>query len=742
MTPSEPNSSIPREDNNSVLSASAKVFHPVVFDATNTDTGPNPPNVNNPSITSCSGFDSNSQVLLCTALVNVCDSFGGTRLCRVLLDPGSQACLITSSCLERLGLPRKRTNVRISCLGASDTRTNDEERACEDHFIDTHVRNEDGRYVVRLPFHSSPSKLGDSRESAIRRFKSLEHSLIKKPAIYSQYRDFMQEYLTLGHMELVPKNDYAKREAYYLPHHAVLRDSSTTKLRVVFDASAKSTSGYSLNDILMVGPRVQRDVYPILLSFRTFQIAVCADLEKMFRQIRISSEDTNWQRILWRDNPKETVKEYRLTTVTYGTSCAPYLSTRTLTQLAFDERERYPLASFATLHHFYVDDLLSGAATEKEAVELVWQLKEMMKKGGFNLRKWQSNREIVIKEVAENKDLKRVQNDEEIKILGIQWNPKSDFFSFSVSLLEERCIYSKRDVLSEIARVFDPLGLLSPCIVFMKILLQELWKLNLEWDEPIPEDLNKQWTTFRKELHLIEKMKIPRTIAWTDSTITLAWLKTEPYRWQPFVANRVSKIQTTIPSVEWCHVSGIENPADLGTRGLLPSQLVAHDQWIHGPLWLNQPMNETSSYKIPETFSFPDNALKEKRSVVTCVAKIVLLSEFIDRISSFTKLVRVCAWILRFIKNSRSPVSRTFGYLKSSELHTAVVTIVRLIQQVEFPNEFKCLFQGNPLPKDNKLLPLNLFCDSEGVLRVGGRLSRNTRLSYDQKHPMLFAQKS
>ncbi|GFY46641.1 integrase catalytic domain-containing protein [Trichonephila inaurata madagascariensis] len=222
-----------------------------------------------------------------------------------------------------------------------------------------------------------------------------------------------------------------------------------------------------------------------------------------------------------------------------------------------------------------------------------------------------------------------------------------------------------------------------------------------------------------------------------DSTITLAWLKTEPYRWQPFVANRVSKIQTIIPSVEWCHVSGIEKPADLGTRGLLPSQLLAHDQWIQGPLWLNQPMNETSSYKIPES-SFPDNALKEKRSVVTCVAKIVPLPEFIDRISSFTKLVRVCAWILRLIKNSHSAVSRTFGYLKSSELHTAVVTIVRLIQQVEFPNEIKCLVQGNPLPKDNKLLPLNLFCDSEGVLRVGGRLSRNTCLSYDQKHPMLL----
>ncbi|GFU48673.1 DUF1758 domain-containing protein [Trichonephila clavipes] len=346
------------------------------------------------------GFDSNSQVLLCTALVNVCDSFGGTRLCRVLLDPGSQACLITSSCLERLGLPRKQTNVRISCLGASDTRTNGiSEIKFTPHFTSNisfvtsvyvvnkivgqlphfsldsswsepfsdlkladptffksglidiligvnialpmlkgqslslgdnkpfavrsdlgwivagnvpsedmfssiavnSIRNEDGRYVVRLPFHSSPSKLGGSRESAIRRFKSLEHSLIKKPVIYSQYRDFMQEYLTSGHMELVPKNDYAKKGSILSSSSRGSTRFSTTKLRVVFDASAKSTSG-------------------------TFQIAVCADLEKMFRQIRISSEDTNWQRILWRDNPKETVKEYRLTTVTYGASCAPYPS--------------------------------------------------------------------------------------------------------------------------------------------------------------------------------------------------------------------------------------------------------------------------------------------------------------------------------------------------------------------------------------------------------------------------------
>ena len=126
----------------------------------------------------------------------------------------------------------------------------------------------------------------------------------------------MEVYLKLGHMELIPESEYAKKEAYYFPHHAVLREySSTTKFRVVFDASSKSSTGYSLNDLLMIGSQVQNDLYPILLWFRTFVVAVCVDVEKMFCQIKVHPGDTDCQRILWRNSPEEALKEYRLVTM-------------------------------------------------------------------------------------------------------------------------------------------------------------------------------------------------------------------------------------------------------------------------------------------------------------------------------------------------------------------------------------------------------------------------------------------
>ncbi|GFR09279.1 integrase catalytic domain-containing protein [Trichonephila clavata] len=546
------------------------------------------------------------------------------------------------------------------------------EEACEDHFVKTHSRDENGRYTVRLSFHTPPTRLGNSKQNAIRRLVSVERHLISNPDKYKLYRNFMKEYLNLKHMELVPDSEINNSNSLYLPHHGVVRDTScSTKLRVVFDASSKTSSGLSLNDLLMVGPRVQPELFPILIQFRIFNVAICTDVEKMFRQIKIHEEDVDWQRILWRDSPTKPIKEYRLTTVTYGTSSAPFLSMRTLRQLAIDEQEIYPAASRATFCNFYADDLLSGSATRKGAIQLVSELQEMMKRGGFSLRKWVSN------------DPEALANIPEELFSLHPWLPDIDKFTFTITV-NETDVWTKRKVFSEVAKIFDPLGWLAPTVIISKIFLQDLWSHHLSWDEELPNSLARQWRIFQEQLPLLTKIKIPRcilipqaidvqvhgfcdssekvycaaiyirskdatqirisrlltsttrvspvkpqslprlelysalllanllhatlptltvpiseTFAWSDSKITLAWLKSEPRRWQPFVANRVAQIQELIPNVHWNFVSGLENPADCGTRGIPPTKLEKCDLWFNGPDWLR-----SSTFLIGE---FEDN---------------------------------------------------------------------------------------------------------------------------------------
>jgi len=172
-------------------------------------------------------------------------------------------------------------------------------------------------------------------------------------------------------MEQVSDNNENDKPVYYIPHHAVLRDNSlTTKLRVVFDASCATDTGKSHNDILLKGPSIQDDLINIISRFRTHKYAMSADIEKMYRQIWIAEKDRDFQRVFWRDNPEDEVKEYRLNTVTYGTSSASYLATVCLKKLADDTRSLFPESSSAVATDFYMDDYLGGAQTIDAAVKL------------------------------------------------------------------------------------------------------------------------------------------------------------------------------------------------------------------------------------------------------------------------------------------------------------------------------------------------------------------------------------
>jgi len=181
-------------------------------------------------------------------------------------------------------------------------------------------------------------QLGSSRLSAEQRLHATGRRLERDRDLKVQYHNFMKEYEELGHMEPV-KSQEGKQACYFLPHHPVFKETSTTtKTWAVFDGSAKTSNGLSLNDILQVGPTVQQDLYSIVLRFRTHQVCFTAYIAKMYRQINVHPQDRDLQRIIWRYSSEEPIQEYKLTTVTYGTSSAPYLATRCLKKLADDNK--------------------------------------------------------------------------------------------------------------------------------------------------------------------------------------------------------------------------------------------------------------------------------------------------------------------------------------------------------------------------------------------------------------------
>ncbi|XP_022824611.1 uncharacterized protein LOC111355114 [Spodoptera litura] len=389
-----------------------------------------------------------------------------------------------------------------------------EERSCEDIFVETTFRDTDGRFVVTIPLKESPDVLGDSYSMAKRRFLSLERRLAKDPYLKQLYVSFMTEYIELGHMSECSHLNTTYSYSNYLPHHGVLNESkSTTKLRVVFDASARTASGKSFNDIQMVGSPLQDDLLTILLRFRQHMIVVSADIEKMYRVTRVNDMHKPLQKILWRAEPTHPLKTYTLNTVTYGTASAPFLATRCLMQLAKECDD--PSTRSTIEHDFYVDDYLSGSSSVREAVDRCRNVIAVLKTGKYNLRKWQSNSRDVLKAICEDQvssDFVTLSENESSKTLGLNWSCSSDTFYFSISVTPSTST-TKRQILSTISQIFDPIGLVVPCIVEAKILMQRLWLKGCSWDEPVSEEFQNIWSDFLNTLPLLNQFKIPRWVS-------------------------------------------------------------------------------------------------------------------------------------------------------------------------------------------------------------------------------------
>ncbi|UYV64973.1 hypothetical protein LAZ67_3002613 [Cordylochernes scorpioides] len=377
-----------------------------------------------------------------------------------------------------------------------------DENEGEIHFVETHGRDSTGIYVVQLPFRND-CQLGDSRSNTIKRLCSLERSLIPRPEVYDQYRSFIEEYLELGHMSLVPKED--------------------------------------------------------IIKGRIHPVAINTDIAKMYRQIRISQEDSEFQRIVWRNDPHDKIKDYRLETVIYGTGCSPFLATRIIKQLVLNEQR------------------------------------------GFELRKWTSNVPDVLSLLpnhlrSTNTNIGFEESKEFVNVLGLQWQPRIDGFTFKGIALPLNSM-TKRGILSQAAKIFDPLDWISPFTTTIKLILQELWKTGLEWNDPIPEELRRRLTLINQNLPSLEHIQIPRCVV----------------------------------------------PADCASRGIFPSDLVEHPLWWNGPPWLIEPALEIKKFI---------NSSKEEEKIKTYFGTIECeIPSIVMNCSSLTKLKCIIAWCLRFVNN-------------------------------------------------------------------------------------------
>ncbi|XP_068142776.1 uncharacterized protein [Drosophila tropicalis] len=197
----------------------------------------------------------------------------------------------------------------------------------------------------------------------------------------------MREYFDLGHLRELPPDEVNNGQRFYLPHHPVL----DRKLRVVFDGSFCDTIGKSLNDYLFTGPSIQRDLFAVCLRFRMYKFVFSADIVKMFRQIWVNNKHRDFQRIFWRERPSDSIKHYQLCTVTYDTSCAPFLAVRVLEQLATDHQQEFPNATKSLQEDFYVDDVLTGSNIEEELIQNQKELIQLISCANLELGKWVSN---------------------------------------------------------------------------------------------------------------------------------------------------------------------------------------------------------------------------------------------------------------------------------------------------------------------------------------------------------------
>ena len=382
--------------------------------------------------------------------------------------------------------------------------------------LDQSTKLVDGQFESALLWKSDDVNMPDNRLGALRRLERTERSLQRNPEKSEKYKEIIDTYVTAGHARKLHENEVETQNSkrWFLPHHSVTNPNKPGKIRMVFDAAAEF-KGTSLNKELLAGPDLLQELPGVLIRFREKLVAVAGDIDQMFLQVKIQQQDRPALSFLWRDmelgRPPDV---YEMNKAIFGAKCSPAIASYALrkTMLNYCD-EPTPWTADQLSKQFYMDDYVASEDSPESAIRLLHTVTTLAASGGFQLRKWMSNSPEVLASVPPSD---RAHPEADLtaplppgRVLGLLWDTETD--TIGIQALENRkIVQTKRGVLASLASIFDPLGLVTPFTLQAKLLMQELWRKQLSWDEALEEDDLRRWKCWLDSAASLSDLRIPR----------------------------------------------------------------------------------------------------------------------------------------------------------------------------------------------------------------------------------------
>ncbi len=385
-------------------------------------------------------------------------------------------------------------------------------------FIEKTTEYHEGHYQTGLPLKNPEVKLPDVHQQVLQRTEQLKRKFKKDPDFHEKYTLAMNDTLDKGYAEPVPEDQKNRNDGkiWYIPHFGVSQPQKQ-KIRIVYDCAAEY-GGKALNKELLQGPDLTNGLIGVLMRFRQEQVAIKSDIEAMFYQVQVRPDDRDLLRFYWwpGGDLNQDLKEYRMAVHVFGAVSSPSIANYALQKTAIDNRASYSKeATDAVAHNFYVDDFCKSCSSEHEAQVLAQDMKDLLAEGGFRLTKWTSSSRQVLNSIPQEERSKEVKNlriDQDIlppdRTLGVLWCVESDTFSFEIRVKDREP--TRRGILSIVSSVFDPLGIVSAAIMPAKLLLQDLCRMKLKWDQQIPEEFLPRWNRWLTDLPKLEQIAVDR----------------------------------------------------------------------------------------------------------------------------------------------------------------------------------------------------------------------------------------